>query len=623
MKRLVLVVLVVLVVAPARSSRADETATIVLAAPSSDGATYLNLPNRELPAGVSIRIQIPAPGSEPTSGSLLVWPALADRQCKGTPGQGALQRHEIGLAANGYGDNRVLEATIPPLQLATRYCLRVTFDRRLSAEILNAVAEVVAATPIAWITTCQRGDREAYLAGEFAKRLEKQLESYGPKVMLSHDRVVQATTTIAKLFDSDAHCVRIGQAIAHRDELTEQQRKAAARLEVTKHELLCIPKGAKAAKGASKEACTKPATSLFAWPGAVNKVGSEVQVMTLADAIESSGLSALAAALAEASPAAATELRTLVSLTAADQKAAAKARLTTRPAAAQPLAVYLPTLNHYVDLTQLYDTNDRGEPTDIAKQVFADLLKNLPVNAAVVIGQLQLMRKDDPKAADLWIRLLTRLGDANQDEIVTEQLVGEGEKAVEAVAASFGTELRQVVQADTVKDLLRLTASEPIAQSSSKAPATDEKGSWISPNAGVLAALPIIESRGHRGIPTGWVEPYAGASLYRTRVDRVIDLDDLVGNTFWQRNSLTVGFLFSRPSLNGKDIRGPWSVGAVPVIGFGHRVTQYFRLDAGVIPFTYADVNPVIVDSHVGVAFWIGASLDADVWAAVSGKLGR
>jgi hypothetical protein len=106
-------------------------------------------------------------------------------------------------------------------------------------------------------------------------------------------------------------------------------------------------------------------------------------------------------------------------------------------------------------------------------------------------------------------------------------------------------------------------------------------------------------------------------------VDRVVDFSDLVGDTFWQRNSLTAGFLLSKPSLNGKDVGGPWSTSVVPVVGFGHRVTQYFRVDVGTILFTYADANPVVAGTHWGMAFWLGASLDADVWAAVSGKLGK
>lgn len=623
MKHLILAVSAIVLAGSNRSVRADETAIVVLAAPNSNG-TSLNLLNRVLPAGVQVKVQVPVPGSDPTNGTLLVWPALGDKQCKRLPEADATQRHETGLAAAGQGDGRVLEATIPPLQLATRYCIRVTFDRRLSTEILNSLAEVVAATPIAWRAACRRGDREAYVAGELAKQLEHQLASYGPKVTLSRDRVTQAATTIAKIFRLDAHCAQIARALAHLDELAAQHKKAAARLEATKHDQLCIPK----LPGATSiPACTRPPTRVFAWPSAVSKAGNGHQVTALADALTSKDLSALAVVLAGANPAVASELQALAAITASDPRASAleslKARFAVKPPAAQPLALFLPSLDHYVDLGRLYDAHPTGEPTIVARQAFADLLKNLSASSTVVIEQLPRMRRDDPRAADAWIRLLTALRDANQDAIETEWLVTQGENAVDTVVASLAKDLAQVVQTDTVKDLLRQTASDPVVQSSSKAPATDEKGSWVSPNLGVLAAVPIVESRGTRGILTGWFEPYAGASIYFTRIDRVIDLHDLVGATFWQRNSLTVGFLLSRPSVNGRDVRGPWSLGAVPVIGFGHRVTQYFRVDIGAIPFTYADVNPVILDSHRGIAFWIGGSLDADIWAAVSGKLGK
>jgi hypothetical protein len=623
LKHLIVIVWAAAFAASSRVAHADETATVVLEAPGVGEVTPLNLLDRELPAGVTIKVRVPIAGSDPTNGSLLVWPALADRECKIIPSRDAPQRHEVGLVANGSAESRVLEGTIPPLQLATRYCLRVSFDRYLSSEILHALAKVVATTPIDWKTTCQCQDREAYIVGRFTERLRSQLEIYGPKIALEPGHITQAATKLAKTFGIDAHCVQVTKAIAHRDELGAQHNQAKGKLTTTKYELLCIPQSQ---NNLTSQSCAKPSPRLFAWPSAVRKVGSEVQVMTMADALEPNGLSALVASLGDAAPAVVTELRSLVSITATDQRAALerlKAHYATRPTVAQPLALFLPTLNHHVDLARLYDTDRDGGPTVVARQMYAALLESLSSNATVVIDQLQQMRRDDPRLADQWIELLTTLRDANQNATTTERLVKEGEAAVDTIAASIATDLEQVVQTDAVKDVLRMTTVNAAALFSSKAPATDEKGSWISPNIGVLAALPVIERRGVRGISTGWVAPYAGASIYFTRVDRVIDFQDLVGDTFWQRNSLTIGGLLSTPSVNGKDVRGPWSISVVPVVGFGHRVTQYFRVDAGMTFFTHADMNPVIVDSHWGVAVWIGASLDADIWAVVSGKLGR
>jgi len=605
-----------------RPAHADETAVVVIDAPSTDGARRLSLINRDLPAGASFKIQIPVPGSDAINGSLLVWPAGDDTACQGTPSKAAHQRHELGLIASGAGDSRVLEATIPPLQLATRYCVRVAFDQRLPSEIMNGLVAVVAATPIDWRTTCSHAAREAEVAGKIEHQLADQLQRYGGKVSVSAARVTQAATTIAKLFHIEARCDQIQGVLAHRELIVGQQQRAADRLRTTKRTVLCLPPSA---ADAPKPMCAPPATSLFAWPAVVGKSGTDYQVARLADVLDAN-VARLAAALADAAPGIADELAALASLEPADKAAAAKllrAKLAAKPGAAQPLAVFLTTPGHHVDLTGLYETDAVGLATPAGKQMFADLLSSLSASRAAVIGQLQLMRAMDRKPADAWIERLTALGNANQDAEATEHLVDGAEKAVDAVAQGIATALGQVVKTETVKDLLRLTATEAVQLSSSKAPATDEKGSWISPNIGVLAAAPFIERRGKHGIPTGWLAPFAGASVYFDRVDRVVDLEELVGDTFWQRNSLTVGFLLSAPSLNGKDVTGPWSAGVVPVVGFGHRVTQYLRLDVGAIPFKYVDANPVITSPRWGVALWAGASIDADVWAVVSGKLGK
>jgi hypothetical protein len=618
----VLVAAVAAAVSP-RPAHADETAVVVVNAPSAHGASHLSLMNRDLPAGVSFKIQIPVPGADVINGSLVVWPARGDTACQGTPSKDAHQYHELGLVASGTGDGRVLEATVPPLQLATRYCLRLAFDQRLPPEILNGLAAAVGATPIDWRTTCSHAAREAQVAGKIDHELAGQLQRHGGTVSVSAARVTQAAITIAKLFHIEAHCDQIQGALDHRGTIVDQQQRAVDRLRATKRTVLCLPPSA---ADAPKQVCAPPATSLLAWPAVVAKSGTDYQVARLADVLDAN-TAGLAAALADAAPGLADELAIVAGIPDADQKAAAskllKSKLAAKPGAAQPLAVFLTTPGHYVDLTGLYETDAAGLATPAAKQMFADLLSSLSASRAAVILQLQQMRTMDRKPADTWIERLTALADANKDAEDTLQLVEDAEKAVDAVVQGIPAALGLVVQTDTVKDLLRLTATEAVQRSSSNAPVTDEKGSWISPNIGVLAAAPFIERRGKHGIATGWLAPFAGASVYFDRVDRVVDLEELVGNTFWQRNSLTVGFLLSTPSLNGKDVTGPWSAGVVPVVGFGHRMTQYLRLDVGAIPFKDVDANPVITSPQWGVALWVGASIDADVWAVVSGKLGR
>jgi hypothetical protein len=233
-------VAVVAVSLPAiRQAHADEPAVFVLRVPSPTGEVTDRL-NRELPAGVPIKLQIPVPGADPVSGSLVVWPLLDGASCKpdSLPTDDARQRHDLGLVTSGASDARVLEATIPALQLATRYCLRVIYDQRLPVEVVTAIATGIGAH-IEWSAVCADADRDARLIELFQRNLAEQLARYA--IATSPASLGQAAATIERLFDLRAHCDQLNPARERRDRLASEDRTARARITRIKRDVLCLP----------------------------------------------------------------------------------------------------------------------------------------------------------------------------------------------------------------------------------------------------------------------------------------------------------------------------------------------------------------------------------------------
>lgn len=588
-------------------ARADDppTVNVIVDAPLLSGA-HATVLDRELPSGVAFKLHVAVPGTDPVVGSVLVWPDVKSN-CAVKPDLGAKQRHEIGLTSTGTGDSRTLEAQIPPLQLGTHYCIQVTYDRRLTAEVLAAVTDAVANAPIDWKATCTLPDPATDVETRLATAITQTAAAFN--LLLDSGRTRAAAQTITQIFNVESHCKKVVGAIQDVTDRAHKQQLAANALTQVVENQLCVP---------ATGPCSHP-SKVSAWPAAVVKNGTDYRVFQLKDA-SASDLSSIQSSLAGA-PAVIVDPITELATAPAAKAAAAKAKLEKRPSTPIPLLLYIPATDRYVDLSKLAQTDPAGIAE--AKQIRAAVAQAVKASPTIIIPQLQLMRTYDEQNVKPWIDALVTVNSASQAETDATKAVNDAIAARDAAVSSVATDLKAAVQTDTVKDLLKTTASEHVDAPSAKSTGTDDKGSWISPNIGVLAAAPFLERDGNHGFSSGFLEPYGGASIYFTRVDRVIDLDDLVGPVFWQRNSVLVGALLSKPQVNGKDINGPWSTSVVPVIGVGHRFTQYIRVDLGAIPFKYADANPVIVDSHWGVAFWIGASIDADVWAAVSGKLGR
>jgi hypothetical protein len=594
-------------------ARADEVAALVIHT-SAKGAE-VTLLNRELPSGVPVKLQLSVPGSDPATGQMTIWPQLDDAHCLDAP-RTRKQKHTFGLVTSGSGDARVLEGTIPPLQLAANYCIQVEFTRLIPSDILTTISDGVGATPIAWRNVCKQDDREQVVSKAIEETLTKQIGIF-EKIAVAPERIVLAATAITTRLDVTKQCDRMSASETTLDLRRKETTVARENVARVKFAEMCVtpPESEKPVP-----ACVTKPRLIAAWPAAVvEKAVGPPDVVPMIHALQRDELGTVAQALVPASPTLGSQLLAFRGLTDDAEKAKALAALQkelTRVPARRELTLYLPNEKKYARLSTL---QDRSSAT--ANTSYAALVKGVTEHGATLIRQLETMRVSDEAGAEAWIRGLTSIIDANRALSAAIAAETATDAAADTISKDIQTALKAIATSDSVKELLRTSSTRPVAFSSAGAPSSDEKASWISPTVGILVGAPLIKRAGDRGFDDGWIQPYIGASIYFTRVDRVIDLDDLVGNAFWQRNSLTVGILPNKPDVNGKDVTGPWNAAILPYVGIGHRVTQYIRVDVGIVPFKYASENPTVEDRDWGVAAWVGMSLDADVWGLVAGKV--
>lgn len=601
-------------------AHADETATLVI---TDDHQARLD---RELPAGVPVKIQVPVRDADPTRGTLTVYPLLG-AGCH-DPGRDGTQRREYGMSISGGADARVLEATISPLQIATVYCLDVAYERGLSSDKLAQLADLVAATPIAWPDTCTqmvpdsarpgrlrrvaqppatqiatvRAAIEARLTDALGKLREPVSGASARIAVVTRDptqRIAAAAAALTELLDVPGRCFALGARLADEDRAAEDHRLAVDRQRQAAAAVKQLP------------------IDIQAWPAVVVTTGGAPVAMRLFDALGlTAALAPMVAHVDLADPAFAIDLAGMLDAPAADapgRRNALRNRLAAPPAQRLPIVIYLPTAGR----------SERAEDLFQSPSFDQDFVPELVKLREPIIRQIELLERQDRLTAARWTAALLQLADDGAAALEAMRRFTDAERARGDAEAAIAPALKLLVQGETVRNLLRRTEvirdTPEVAQRE-----TDDKASWIAPTAGVMVAAPLLLAE--RRFADPWLVPYLGASLYFARVDRVIDVDHLVGpqqRLFWQRNSFSVGLVLSRPSLRGKTVAGPWAVDVLPFLGFGHRFTQYLRGDLGAIVFQYSDRVPVVAELHWGVASWLGVSIDADVWAVFSGKLGR
>jgi hypothetical protein len=606
----------------AGTARADETATLVI-----DGGQGSF--TRELPAGVPIKIQVPIQAADPSRGKLKIYPRPFDsKACVDRGPDQAPQWREYGMAVTSSGDTRQLEATISPLQIATTYCMTVSYEHGLSSDQLTTLADLMAGTPIDWEGSCTSlaidrdravarrhidrapAEQVATIRDAVGKQLIGSLHKLRELRAPASDgappdlaRVTEAAATLTELLDVPARCFVLAARLGDEDRALDEQQRAVARQAQTAAAVKNLP------------------IELRAWPVAVVLNGNAPAVKTLVELVsQPASLSSIAAHVELADPALASELRDLAGAAPGDapaKLAALVAKLRAPPLQPIPLVLFLPSLNRSVRAGDLARSDELG----------AGLIGDLARARDPILRQLAALRQAttavDRPVAERWIAALNKLADEAEFALDARRHYNETRQAHTDAEDANRKALKDLIRTETMKGQLR--RSEVVSEAPvTAARETDDKASWIAPAVGVMVAAPYLATE--RRFADPWLAPYLGASIYFARVDRVIDVDDLVGppgRLFRQRNSLSVGLLLSTPSVRGKAVSGPWQADVVPFLGIGHRFTQYLRGDLGAILFQYNDRIPVITQLHWGIAGWAGVSLDADVWAVIGGKLGK
>ncbi|HEY6176560.1 MAG TPA: hypothetical protein VIX73_19020, partial [Kofleriaceae bacterium] len=304
-------------------ARADETATLVI---TDDHQARVN---RELPAGVAVKIQVPVRDADPTRGTLTIYPLLG-AGCR-DPGLDGMQRREYGMSISGGADARVLEATISPLQIATVYCIDVAYERGLSADKLAQLADLVAATPIAWPDTCTSMVPDSARPGRLRRvaqpaatqiaavraAIEAQLTSALDKLrepvssasarrtaVVTRDptqRITAAAAALTDLLDVPGRCFALGARLADEDRAADDHQLAAARQRQAAAAVKQLP------------------VDIQAWPAVVVITGGAPVAMRLFDALGLAGaLAPMVAHVDLADPALAIDLAALLDASAAD-----------------------------------------------------------------------------------------------------------------------------------------------------------------------------------------------------------------------------------------------------------------------------------------------------------------
>jgi len=444
------------------------------------------------------------------------------------------------------------------------------------------------------------------LADELTRSLVKLRELEPAKAgihraVITHDpaqRIQDAAATLTDLVDAPVRCSALGARRGDEDRASYEVRRSAALQHQAADALKRLPLEVRSWPAVVMPGPPPVAMPLIAVLGQAASLNSAVEHVQLADPVLAAELAALADAPAAEAPA---------------RRDALHARLAAPPPHPLPIVLFLPSAGRSVRAADLI------RPDRIDPRLFVELDRG----REPVLRQLELLRPQDRVTAERWTTAVSQLADAIATAKDNEQHYDDARKARADAEAAIAPQLRLLVATEVMKAALRKTEivrdQPPVASRE-----TDDKASWIAPTAGVMIAAPLLVH--DRRFADPWLVPYLGASIYFTRVDRVIDLEDLVGpdrQLFWQRNSFSVGVLLSRPALRSRTIAGPWNADVIPFLGFGHRFTQYLRGDLGAIVFQYSDRIPVITDLHWGLAGWIGVSLDADVWAVFSGKLGK
>lgn len=601
-----------LTLTPNRAWAAPETVRLDMAGPAFD---------RQLPSSSDFVLEVAAPGKEAARGRLEIWPMAEehdnDGNCNATAPGDAKQHYQLAMLPTGSDEDRVLRATVPAFQVRTRYCFNVSVRRGLDAANAALVADAVAidlALTSDLAILCQASSHEG------------QRDALARKLSLSIQRAAPGTTrnALTELGQVGAYVQpdqrdSVAQTIAATvplpvlcravDDAREQHARAISQYDADKTALqqanghLFLPAG----DTAFAKFPIEVRLPLF-----MVKSGAADSILTVdqVDVDNADQVQAALAVLGVVDPAAGQLL--------SDWRDADQAE---RPAKRQ---AYINALKNRKKTSALIHYYAGATQNSIPA---TDLFLAAGDHRTIVLENLERVRKQlelsrvESKNAQFWLDRVVALESASKAEKAARDVVDARRQAAETARAAIPAAVKARILDADIRDMLTTVVSVRISRTSVESPATEAGASMVSPELGVIVGFPLYRE-GASWEP--WLLPYAAVNIYFRGVDRVIALEQLVGSRkerFLQRFALTLGALITRPEVHGAKISMAFlDSGLVPMLGVGYRVTSFTRVTAGAFMFDYRDQNPAVGDLHHSAALWLGASIDADVWALAAGK---
>jgi hypothetical protein len=564
----------------------------------------LPLFDRQLPSSTEFILEIALPGKDAARATLDVWP---DGRGECGPPTSDKQHYTLAMALAGSDADRVLRATVPPLQVQTKFCFKVQIKRGLdeaqativaskTTTKLKGRADFVEACKPDGIKTLPKtvGDTVAEQLGE----LEGGNTAAGAYAQLAITRRVDPTSS-QHAVDAVLAGLNFGDLCSKVNAASKEEVRGAALFD-----------NAEAALASARRALltTLPVEHPLKarLPLLVTGTGANVEIHRF-DELPDEGpvLAAAVRALKEIDPKLADALQAVVDAESAKRPALKQSYLKAIRARRPGLAIFV--------------VRKDGAPLEMPLDKLF-----VPANGTLIVPNLALLKQqllayvaDDKVGANAWLAAFGRYETADQDARTLDADFRTKQQATRAAGEEIADAVKTRMQAPEVRALMTSSLAIHISQNTKAPPQTEAGASYVSPDIGVMVALPIYRTNDW----APWLVPYAGVNIYFAPVDRAVPFDQLVGNQALQRFSVTLGALLHRPDVNGTSISMAFTdSGVIPMLAGGWRMTSFTRISAGAFLFDYRDANPAIGDLRHGGAFWIGASIDADVWAVVKGK---
>lgn len=541
-----------------------------------------------LPASEAFIIEY-AEGADIVSATLDIWPLNRAPNCQGSPV--GPQHYALAMTPTGSADTLVYRATVPPLQVDTTFCFKVSPRARVSQERFARVA--VDAMEQLFSTMLAPGHDCAVSANENAFRvvMTNAAQAQGLPGVHTNTAADIAFSEFNKAGGKKA-CSEMGAAI---DKHAGGQR-AAVQQEALRNAARDAVLGLAPLPG--------PLSPLILWQDKPMQVHRVLATIRTADEVER-----LVASLAELRKSGDTSnsveawhggLVALVDLLGPindepKRRQAINASLKKLMEASAPEAFTFVVDGKLVDARKLPDDWEGLPPKDAREQLEAQ-------------EGAGAFRQEHRPLVMQWIAALKawEQSDSRYDELV-EDVVRLAEAETQARATTWKA-LADAFNSQNVR-LVIIEAQTSIALLRESGEGTTPKpANYASVDVGVLVSGP-------RWGADPWLLPYVGFNLYSVPVDRAVPFRDMVGpglTRLRQRLSLTIGFTLANPDVTNRTLDG-FFLGKFPVVALGWRTSQYTRVSGGAVFYRYDSANPASSDTHLGASAFVGASLDIDL----------